>query len=252
MLGVQLPLQLPLGIIMLRTRFPRPVGDVGNAESFAFEVHYEVAEAATVDTVVTSPSDDTTAAASGAMLDSIILAGRRLVARGCRSLTTSCGFLVRHQQRLHDLFLQEFGVPVVTSSLLQTSFAWRQVSGAYSGSGPEDAARLGVVTFDAEKLCFEDLMLGTLTEKEQEEARARVVIAGLPLGELRGAIKEDRTELCLERAAAEVLQAARSLGPISGLVLECTNLPPYRDALRKEIGVPVYDLPGLLHGLMGH
>ena len=47
-LGVKLPLASPLGVIMLKTSFPRPIGDIGNAASFPFKVHFAVADAATV------------------------------------------------------------------------------------------------------------------------------------------------------------------------------------------------------------
>jgi hypothetical protein len=32
------------------------------------------------------------------------------------------------------------------------------------------------------------------------------------------------------------------------VVLECTNMPPYRDALARELGLPVHDLVTLIEG----
>ncbi len=38
----------------------------------------------------------------------------------------------------------------------------------------------------------------------------------------------------------------RSDPSIGALVLECTNLPPYAAALRRALGLPVYDVLDLL------
>ena len=63
-----------LGIIMLNTRFPRVVGDIGNPKTFAFPVRYRIVEQATVDQVV---REDGLSAGPGRRL-------RRGGARACR------------------------------------------------------------------------------------------------------------------------------------------------------------------------
>ena len=96
-----------VGILMLETRFPRPPGDMGNAGTWPFPVHYRVVRGATPDNVVRGDPR--------ALLDHFIEAGRDLVAMGCDGITTNCGFLALVQAELSEAL----AVPVATSSLMQ-------------------------------------------------------------------------------------------------------------------------------------
>ena len=82
-----LPLNTPcIGVLMLETHFPRPVGDVGHPQTFAnlgLRAIYQVLPGASPQRVV-SPDDP-------GLLDEFIAAARDLVARGATLITTSCG-----------------------------------------------------------------------------------------------------------------------------------------------------------------
>jgi Asp/Glu/hydantoin racemase len=74
-----------------------------------------------------------------------------------------------------------------------------------------------------------------------------LVIQGIEQGsELHPVIKHDRLLLDADRACADVLQAAAAAlaqhPGCSAIVLECTNLPPYRQALMQRFGLPVFDV----------
>jgi hypothetical protein len=60
----------------------------------------------------------------------------------------------------------------------------------------------------------------------------------------------DRAELDVDRARAEHIAAAQALleraPEVGAIVLECTNMPPYRDAVRRATGLPVFDLTTLV------
>jgi hypothetical protein len=62
----------------------------------------------------------------------------------------------------------------------------------------------------------------------------------------------DLSYLYVAVAAPEVLAAGRRLlaawPDVGAVVLECTNMPPYRDALARELGLPVHDLVTLIEG----
>jgi len=209
-----------LGILMLKTAFPRPLGDVGNPATWPCATLYTMVESAPVAAVVTEgplpPS----------LVEAFIAAGRELVDRGATLITTSCGFLVTAQAALQDAL----PVPVVTSSLLQIP--------ALQGELPP-GRRVGVVTFDSRRL--------TAAHLAAAGASADTPIAGLEGGrELYRMISQNLPALDAARAEADLLAAGLALGAaapeLGCVVLECTNLPPYRAALARRLGLPVHDL----------
>jgi hypothetical protein len=114
-------------------------------------------------------------------------------------------------------------VPVVSSSLL----ACRKL------------ARPGIVTFDAEALNGEILGAAGVPESTPVE--------GLQPGcELHRCILQDEDQLDLAKARRNVVDAARRLvrrhPSVEDIVLECTNMPPYRDAVLRATGRRVHDI----------
>ncbi|MFZ9406863.1 MAG: aspartate/glutamate racemase family protein, partial [Burkholderiaceae bacterium] len=85
-------------------------------------------------------------------------------------------------------------------------------------------------------------------------APAETPLAGLdPDGELARTLFEDRETLDPRRAEADAVDAAMRLTAahpdLAALVLECTNLPPYRGAIMRATGLPVYDCNTLVRWL---
>ncbi len=95
-----------VGIIMLDTRFPRIIGDIGNAGSFTYPVLYERVENWKPQKVVLDlkPQD----------IQPFITAAKKLEQSGCRIISTSCGFLSLFQRELANCV----NASVVTSALL--------------------------------------------------------------------------------------------------------------------------------------
>jgi hypothetical protein len=71
-----------------------------------------------------------------------------------------------------------------------------------------------------------------------------------PSGEFVTRILSDHTSLDSSAAEREVVAAARRLvdrrPEVGAIVLECTNMPPYRAAVQRETGRPVYDVVTML------
>ena len=205
-----------LGVLMLQTQFPRPAGDVGHPASFRIPVRWQVVQGATPDRVV--PQTD------AALLAPFIDAAHQLISQGARALTTSCGFLVRFQQELQAAL----PVPVWTSSLLKL---------------PE-LHRPGVLTVDAGSLGPAELVCAG--------AAADTPVEGLAPGcSLQRTLLQDLPTLNETAACREVVQAARRLTgrhpQVDSIVLECTNMPPYADAVSQATGLPVHHLMTLVH-----
>lgn len=210
---------------MLNTRFPRLPGDIGNPASFARPVLYRRVEAARVGAVVRAEG------VAAALADEILAAAQALVAEGATLVATSCGYLGELQVRLEAAL----PVPVAASALGLLPAVRRR-------HGP--GARIGVLTFDSRRLG--PLHFGGLWSDD-------LAVEGLERGrELYPVIAEDRPRLDRAAAEADVAEAAARLlaraGRLDAVVLECTNLGPYRQRVRAVTGAAVYDLVGALNG----
>src|SRR5262245_25314411 len=107
---------LELGILMLDTVMPRLPGDVGNAETWPFPVHYIVVKGADTKRIMGKDPDPS-------LLAPFIDAAKEAERLGVRAITTSCGFLAIYQQEMQAAV----GIPMLTSALLQVPFASRVI-----------------------------------------------------------------------------------------------------------------------------
>jgi len=105
------------------------------------------------------------------------------------------------------------------------------------------ASALSLVAKSAEDVGIITIDRNSLTQRHLSAAGIEnpVPVAGLPKhGELATVIFEDRTELDLLKAEAEVLAAAIRLvnetPSVKQLVFECTNLGPYKAAVEAAVG----------------
>lgn len=207
-----------LGIVMLDTRFPRPLGDIGHPGTWAragMAVRYRrVADASPTRVVIE---------ADGALHTPFVQAMQALADEGASLISTSCGFLAAQQA----LFAQAVPVPVISSSLLQCAHL----------------AAPGIVTFSAASL--------TPSVLQGAAVPPGTPLEGLEPGcELHRRILGNETTLDTVAAEHNVVQAAKRLVEqhpnIQNIVLECTNMPPYRVAVEKATGRPVHDIETLL------
>ena len=216
-----------VGILMLDARFPRIPGDMGNATTWPFPVHYRIVRSATPDRVVRRGAEG--------LLDNFIAAARELVADGVDGITTNCGFLSLFQEELADAV----GVPVATSSLMQVAMVNRLL--------PRDK-RAGILTVSA----------STLTPLHLEKAG---VPAGTPVGTTEGgreftrAILGNELELDVEASRQDNVDAATALfaknPDLGAIVLECTNMVPYAADIRARTGLPVFSIETFVRWFQG-
>jgi len=209
-----------MGVIMLNTAFPRPVGDIGNAATFRGNVVYEVVEAATVSRVMGGMGQDETLAGG------FLAARDRLIEQGAQIVTTSCGVLVFYQ----DDLAKGCGTPIVASSLFQVARRRKEFAGP-----------VGILVMDSRSL--------TPAHLEAAGCPPDSPVAGLENGtELHRVLKANSPAVPLdpEHAKQDVIAAARHIleeaPQTAAFVMECTNLPPYRAALEQALGLPVFDI----------
>lgn len=213
---------VPLGIIMLETRFPRIPGDIGHGAAWPFPVLFRVVAGATPARVVLQ--------GARGLLPDFIAAARELVAMGAEAITTSCGFLVIFQREI----AAAVQVPVATSALLQVPWVEALLP---------PGRRVGVITahrpsltpahFAAAGMAPDTPVIGIEGGRELY----RVLVSGE---------KEDLDPVAAERDMLEAGRALVAAHPeIGAIVLECTNMGPYAAALQAVLGLPVHDIRGL-------
>ena len=208
-----------VGILMLDTQFPRPVGDIGHPDTWAahrLNALYRVVSGARPDLIVTREPHE-------GWLGPFIEAAQALVGQGAQAITTSCGFLARHQAALQSAVT----VPVFSSGLL-----WcRHLS------------HPGILTIDAKRLGALDL--------QGAQVPPHTPVAGVdPAGEFHRRIMGNDTHMDLALAQADVVDAACRLvhahPKVQHIVLECTNMPPYRQAIKAATGRECHDVIDLV------
>lgn len=207
-----------VGILMLDARFPRIPGDMGNAQTWPFPVHYRIVRDASPDRVVRHKAEG--------MLDVFVDAAQELVKDGVDGITTNCGFLSLFQKEL----AQAVPVPVATSSLMQVEMVNRILPAG---------KRAGVLTISA----------STLT---QDHLLAANVPLDTPIGTTEGgaeftrAILGNELGLDVEKARKDNVEAATALTSehpdLGAIVLECTNMCPYAPDIQRATGLPVFSI----------
>jgi len=213
-----------VGILMLDTRFPRIPGDMGNASTFPFPVLYHRVKGASPDRVVRQGQQE--------LLPSFIEGARALEREGVRAVTTNCGFLAKFQVEV----AASVSIPVFTSSLMLVPLVHRMLP-------PKKA--VGIMTVDASSLRPEHYTGAGITKD------IPTVVAGMETEkEFTRVMLDNELELDVEAARQEHVSVARRLveahPEIGAIVLECTNMPPYRAEIQAVTGLPVFDITTLV------
>ena len=199
-------------VLQLDTNFRRIAGDIGCPETFTEPPQILKISGAAVANIVTDKPQ---------AID--IAPFRTALAKATGDIvTTSCGFLSFWQ----DSLAKAAHKPFVASALS----ALPQLAQHFT---PEE---LLIITFDAEKLNATHL---------QGHPEFTPSIHGLPEhAHLRAVIGNDLQTLDQTQAAAELITLIGSAihAKTRAILLECTNLPPYKPAITKAFNLPIYDI----------
>lgn len=219
--------QVSIGVLCLETHFTKVPGHIRNPSTFDFPVVYKVVSNATPARMVVQ-ADET-------LLQPFVEAARELEWEGVAAITGSCGFLVLFQKQLADAV----HIPVFVSSLIQVPMVHRML---------RSDEKVGLLV--ARK--------STLTARHLEAVGAEAVpicVAGMDRRRefCEVILEQKRTELDVARLEQEVLeeveQLARENPDMGALVVECTDLPPFAQAIQKRIKKPVFDIVTLTNML---
>jgi len=193
-------------------------GNSTNPETFEFPVKYSRIKGANIHTILENPSQH--------VLQSMIAEAREMEAQGIRAITTSCGFNAVFQEELAD----SVSVPVFTSSLMQIPLVQNML-------GKQQT--VGVIT--AKKSALTEKHLQSVGIKKH----ASMLIEGLEAcTEWNKIFTSPNQEIDIPTVKNDVVRIACSMMKmvdIGAFILECTDLPPFSDAIRKATGRPVFD-----------
>ncbi len=207
-----------VGILMLEAQFPRIVGDMGNAMTWPFPVHYKVVQGATPDIVVRQDPR--------VLLPNFLAAAQELVLMGVSGITTNCGFLAVLQQD----FQAALDIPVAASSLMQVSMVQKLLPAG---------KRVGIITINAQ----------TLSPQHLQAAGAALdtpIMGTDPEGEFSRKILNNNLQMDFAKARLELLATAQAMTAtypeVGAIVLECTNMMPYAAEMQQVSGLPIFGM----------
>lgn len=213
------------GIVMLDCRFPRPPGDPGNARSFSYPVQYEIVELAETGAL--------THKGTGEAVEKLFQAVKKLEQRGCKCVATSCGLLIPYQKQL----AQRAGIPVASSALmllpllLELIGERKKIAIVVSSRTKAVNDYLGIFTEEKRERCV------LLTMEACPEFMRSIMSFSEPYRLDTELIETELLNLCAEAVEKQ---------EIGLFLIECTNLAPYSPALRRHLGLPVFDILGLI------
>lgn len=212
-----------IGVLMLDSRFPRIVGDIGNAKTWKFPVLYEVVEGFRPDKAVLNLEMQD--------IEPFIEAAYKLERRGVKAIATSCGFLAMFQEEL----VKRVNVPVFTSAMVMLPMLCRMSGKVLVLSANSDTLtnrHLQAACGDLSSLDYK--IIGT----QDEENFTDFTVYNWP---------EVDTDLCEREILSTIRKELLQDNSYKCILLECTNMPPYSDAIRKEFGLPVFDIVSLMN-----
>ena len=201
-----------VSVLQLDTQFPRVPGDVACPDTYNGDIEIIRVPGALVRNIVISRPGD---------IDIQPFEDAVKHARG-EVIVTSCGFLSFWQEHLQSCTSR----PFISSSLV----ALDRLSDRFA---PQN---LLILTFDA--LSLNEAHLG-------DHRRYAGAICGLsPQMHLHDVISTGQSELKTDVASDEMIELVRKsrMHSHKHILLECTNMPPYKQALKAEFGLPVSDI----------
>jgi hypothetical protein len=205
-----------VGILMLDTKWPRPPGDTGNAETWPFPVLYKVVPGASARVVIHEQGKG--------LGPAFLKAAEELVKEGADGITTTGGFLAIFQREL----AARVKVPVASSSLLQVPLVERLLPpGKRVGVLSVQADRITPAHWDAAGAARDTPVMGTEGGREF----TRVMLG-------------DTLDMDYDAAERDILDAGEALlgkhPEVGAIVCENHNMAPYASALNARLRIPIY------------
>jgi len=220
--GSGLSKAVSLGVIRLDYDYPPAPGDIDHPDSFGYDVFYRVVPGLTFGICQSGKLTPQVEA-------NFIEAVKWLVGKGVNGITGDCGFMMYFQQ----LVRRHTAIPVFMSSLAQAPAIT---------CGFSKYELIGVMTANGESLRPMRNLIKDECGVDPEERRYIMIgcenVPGFDAVAKGGKVNVQYVTPGMVQLAKQTLIAHPKM---RCFLLECTELPPYSDAIRAATGLPVYD-----------
>ncbi|MEM7565451.1 MAG: hypothetical protein AAF353_20820 [Pseudomonadota bacterium] len=211
-----------LGVIRLDYDYPPALGDIDHPDTFNFDVVYRAVPGLTFEICQ-----------SGKISEAVLENCRKAVAflneKKVSGITGDCGFMLNIQ----DFVRNHTDKPVFMSCLGQLHSMIHSIN---------SNAEIAVFTANSKSLEAVESELDRLSGLREHSHRLQIVgcesVPGFEAVAQGRKVDSGKVQPGVIRLAKEFL---RNHPKVECILLECTELPPYADALRYETGLPVYD-----------
>jgi Asp/Glu/hydantoin racemase len=218
-----LPDHPSLGILRLDYSYPPIPGDMDHAASFGYPVHYKIVKGLTFAMCKKGKLTEDVGKEFDEAVD-------YLVERGVKAITGDCGFMQHFQKRARNRTKR----PVFISSLIQLP----TITAAFS-----QKERIMVVTANGESL--EGLREQLKKESRIDTDDTRFIFVGCEDVPDFGDEVRDGKRVYPSKAqpgiVSKVLESLETHTDVTAILMECTELPHYSEAVRVATGLPVFD-----------
>ena len=204
----------PRGLVQLE-KLP---GNSTNPATFAFPVKYSRVKGANIHTILENPCPK--------VLQSMISEACKMEEQGIKAITTSCGFNSVFQRELAD----SVNIPVFTSSLMQIPLVQNML---------RKQQAVGVIT--AKKSALSEQHLENAGVNKQMPIHIQGMETCSEWNKIFFSPDEDIDISTVENDIVSRACSMMELSDIGAFVLECTDLPPFSNAVREATGRPVFD-----------
>lgn len=217
-----------VGILLFRPWYyciPTP-GHVSYAPTYDFPVRFKFVD----DPFDPAGFHESSPERKGWNLPAWIESAKQLQEEGVRAIVGGCGLTGMIQKELSAAV----ELPVYTSSMLFVPEVHERLAGG---------KRVGILTVSADQMNAHD---GALFDGCGIEDSTPIAIAGMNesadadvwLTMTTPAYDKDKVEQAVVNTAVRLVDDYPDIG---AFVLECTDMPPYSDAIRETTGLPVFD-----------
>lgn len=211
-----------LGVVRLDYNYPPAAGDIDCPGSYGYDVIYRCVPGLTFEM-----------AQAGKMTMEVLkefkLAVKWLESQGASGITGDCGFMMAFQPIARDVA----SVPVFMSSMVQCPM----VSLAY-----DKFDKVIIVTANDKTLKPQKDMLLSHCGFNVDDSRF-IIIGAEDVPGFDAVARGEKVDVAaVTPGMVKLVQDTIKREPsIRAIVLECTELPPYADAIRQATGMPVWD-----------